>query len=79
MRAPRLLLSAALAAQAAPEPRTPKAPAFAGGFPVTRRTELFRAQDLRVGDRGIGYTVFRGGEVKPFEVELDLVFHATPS
>lgn len=65
-----LLLSVALAAQAAPELRTPKAPAFAGGYPVTRRSELFRAQDLRVGDRGIGYTVFRGGQVKPFEVEV---------
>lgn len=65
-----LLLSFALAAQAAPELRTPKAPAFAGGYPVTRRSELFRAQDLKVGDRGIGYTVFRGGEVKSFEVEV---------
>ncbi len=50
--------------------RTPKAPAFVGGFPVTKRSELFPVGDLKVGDRGIGYTVFRGGELRPFEVEI---------
>lgn len=57
-----------LAAQ--PAAAAPKPPAFAGGFPVTKRSEIFKVQDLKVGDRGIGYTVFRGGEVKPFEVEV---------
>jgi len=49
---------------------SPKPAAMKDGWPVTKRTEIYKVSDLKVGDRGIGYTVFRGGKPEPFEVEI---------
>lgn len=43
---------------------------FEGGFPVTSRKAVYRLDEVKVGDRGVGYTVFTGAEVKPFQVEV---------
>lgn len=40
------------------------------GYPVTRPERLFPLADIREGQRGVGFTVFRGGEVEPFEVQV---------
>lgn len=54
-----------LALTAAPPPV-----AFEGGFPVTRRERIFPHEQLKRGDKGIGYTVFAEDELRPFEVEV---------
>lgn len=43
---------------------------FQNGFPVTRKDALFPLETLKVGDRGIGYTVFQGSELESFHVEI---------
>lgn len=44
--------------------------AFRDGYPETRRDRLYPASELRVGQTGVGYTVFRGHEVRPFGFEV---------
>lgn len=48
----------------------PPAVPFRGDYPETRRDRLFPASEIRVGQTGVGYTVFRGHEVRPFGVEV---------
>lgn len=48
---------------------TPPVP-FKGAYPETRRDRVFPASEVRVGQTGVGYTVFRGHEVLPFGVEI---------
>ncbi|MBI2376660.1 MAG: hypothetical protein HYV07_21870 [Deltaproteobacteria bacterium] len=43
---------------------------FGGGFPITRPSDVFPVSELAVGQRGVGYTVFVGSEVKPFDAEI---------
>jgi hypothetical protein len=51
-------------------------PAFAGevtfsnGYPVTRADQLYKLREVKAGDKGVGYTVFSGAQVKPFQVEI---------
>lgn len=48
----------------------PPAPPFADGFPVTQQSSIYELEEVARGDRGIGYTVFAGDEVEPFQVEV---------
>lgn len=48
----------------------PPTPPFADGFPVTRSDSIYELDEVRRGDRGVGYTVFSGDEVAAFEVEV---------
>lgn len=48
----------------------PAAPPFVGGFPETRRDHIYPLADVKRGDRGIGYTVFSGDKLEPFEFEV---------
>lgn len=59
----------AAAARAAPGADLPK-PSFVEGFPVTRRDAIYPLSAVRVGQRGVGYTVFKGPDAQPFEVEI---------
>ncbi len=43
---------------------------FKDGFPVTSQSSIYRLSEVKVGDRGTGYTVFTGAEAKPFQVEV---------
>jgi len=43
---------------------------FKDGFPVTSQSAIYRLSEVKVGDRGTGYTVFTGAEAKPFQVEV---------
>lgn len=68
----RLMTLAALAVLA-----IPVAPAgasteveFKDGFPVTSKRRLYPLDAVAVGQRGVGYTVFTGAKVEPFEVEI---------
>jgi hypothetical protein len=56
-------------ARAAPGADLPK-PSFVEGFPVTRRDAIYPLDAVRVGQRGVGYTVFKGPDAQPFEVEI---------
>ena len=46
------------------------APPFADGFPVTRESSIYELDEVKRGDRGVGYTVFAGEAVEPFDVEV---------
>lgn len=68
-RTSRLFLAALFLAPAiaiAAEPAVP----FQAGFPVTSKRNLYPLSEVKVGDKGVGYTVFTGDEVKPFNVEV---------
>jgi hypothetical protein len=43
---------------------------FSGGFPITRRAEVYPLETLKVGAKGTGYTVFQGAKAEPFGVEI---------
>ena len=43
---------------------------LSGGFPVTTRDRIMRVEDVRRGQRGIGYTVFQADRPEPFQVEI---------
>lgn len=43
---------------------------FQAGYPVTSPRAIYKLSEVKVGDRGVGYTVFTGAEVKPFQVEV---------
>jgi hypothetical protein len=43
---------------------------FERGFPKTTKRSIYPLGDVKVGDRGVGYTVFTGDTVKPFDVEV---------
>ena len=43
---------------------------FKGDYPETSRARLYPASEVRVGQTGVGFTVFRGSEVQPFGVEI---------
>jgi hypothetical protein len=58
-----LLMFAALDAHA-------KGPEISGGFPVTKRTEIYPLAKIKRGDKGIGYTVFAADKAEPFEFEV---------
>lgn len=47
-----------------------KSPPFRDGFPVTTSASIYELDEVQRGDRGLGYTVFTGDEVEPFEVEV---------
>ncbi len=57
----------ALSLLAAPPAR---AVPFKDGYPVTTKKQIFPLEELQVGTRGVGYTVFVGHEVRPFQVEV---------
>ncbi|MEL7367422.1 MAG: SpoIVB peptidase S55 domain-containing protein [Myxococcota bacterium] len=43
---------------------------FANGFPVTSRTRIYELSEIKKGDKGIGYTVFKGDKAEPFNFEV---------
>ncbi len=43
---------------------------FKGGYPVTSRARIYELRDVKRGDRGVGYTVFSGSKVEPFQFEV---------
>jgi hypothetical protein len=73
-----LVLGAGLASAAEPTSPAPRPapgadlpqPTFVDGFPVTRRDAVYPLSAVRVGQRGVGYTVFKGPNAQPFEVEI---------
>jgi hypothetical protein len=38
--------------------------------PVTSRDAIYELSEVRPGDRGVGYTVYQGDQVEPFDVEV---------
>jgi len=44
--------------------------AFQGGFPVTSPDEVYPLEEIQRGDVGVGYTVFSGDRLEPFDVEV---------
>lgn len=61
-----VLLALSFAAVAAPKPSV----RLVDGFPETRPDRLFGLDEVRRGQRGIGYTVFAADAAEPFEVEI---------
>ncbi|MEM7676128.1 MAG: SpoIVB peptidase S55 domain-containing protein [Myxococcota bacterium] len=43
---------------------------FANGFPVTSRTRIYELSEIKKGDKGVGYTVFKGAKAEPFNFEV---------
>lgn len=44
--------------------------AFQDGFPVTSPDQIYPLQEVKRGDVGVGYTVFSGDSLEPFDVEV---------
>ncbi|MCB9646168.1 MAG: hypothetical protein H6730_06170 [Deltaproteobacteria bacterium] len=64
-----IALAAALSGGASDVSAAP-AVAMKDGFPVTRPDQLYPLSEVRRGQRGVGYTVFSGDAVEPFDVEV---------
>lgn len=47
-----------------------KTPEISGGFPVTKRSELYPLAKIKRGDKGVGYTVFSADKAEPFDFEV---------
>ena len=43
---------------------------FSDGFPITKKSEIFRMDELKTGMTGVGYTVFKGAKAEEFKFEV---------
>ena len=53
-----------------PSAAAAKSVKFSNGFPVTKRSEIFRMDELKTGMTGVGYTVFQGAKAEEFQFEV---------
>ncbi|MFO0725032.1 MAG: hypothetical protein U1E65_14730 [Myxococcota bacterium] len=70
MRMPRLAALFPLTLMVLPALSEAAEVRFRDGYPVTTKDSIYRLSEVKVGDRGTGYTVFVGAQPKPFSVEV---------